>query len=299
MNSKTILKILAVLLVSVNIILFFMVSSVYRSKYYISDGYIENTVSIFEKDGITVKAGAIPQKRFPGNVYSMSADTDYYEKVSANITGEAVATRFLIPGGYEILTESGKSVEFADGYFFKYLYRADYVPEKVNGTESVSYGTKRRIEESIESFLSAGDDGYYPSELTVSDIKLDSEKGIYSASVTQTAAKTPIYGHTLSVILDKDENVLYAEGKWSFTYDAERYTSQIYDQVNILFIDKAEAADDKPTSVHKVSPCYIIYRDEASSSVLFVPAWKIEYEGGAYKIYDAVNGNVAVTSTDR
>ena len=142
MNSKNILRLLAILLVAVNVILLLMVASVYKQKYYVDKSYIENTYKIFSEEGITITEGAIPNEKLSGHIFSASIDEDYYETVAENLTGETISTRFMIPGGYALTTESGKSLEFSEDYYFKYLAVEDINVSLSSDTEYASRSGK-------------------------------------------------------------------------------------------------------------------------------------------------------------
>lgn len=299
MNSKNILKLLAVLLVAVNAILLFMVLSVYKEKNYIDESYINNTYGIFNEENISIESGAIPNERFQGYIYSAAVDEDYYESAAKNITGEGISTRFLIPGGYALTTETGKSLEFSGGYYFKYAFSENesYDISEI-GTDNVSSGTKKKLLRTAEKLICADDEGEYCSETEISDVSYIKKDRIYILTLKKTLDNVEIYGQKLTFVIDEELNVLYAEGNWCFYSNTDRYSSQIYDQVNILFIEKAGRTDeDVPaTAIVSVSPQYILYSNSENPSVLLVPGWKIEYADGSYKIFDAENGNLAKTS---
>lgn len=297
MNSKNILKLLAVLLILANIVLLIMVLSAYKEKYYIDDSYIENTYSIFNNEGIEIESGAIPNEKFSGNIYSAATDEDYYETVAKNITGETISTRFLMPGGFALTTEKGKSLEFSEDYYFKYSFsETETVPLSPFSAETVSYGMKNKLFDLASEFLSAKDEGLYPSDAEILNVSYDQPSELYYIMLAQTVNGVALHGHELLLVIDKEGSVRYAEGKWCFFYNTERYSSQIYDQVNILFIDKASRAEENAPGIIRVAPYYIIYSNEEDSSVLLVPAWRIDYSDGTYKLYDAENGSAAQTS---
>ena len=77
----------------------------------------------------------------------------------------------------------------------------------------------------------------------------------------------------------------------------ERFDSQIYDQVNILFIDKYAGTYDGESGEKqsRVSVLFIQHilsneTEEQRREVYFVPAWEITSGSGNSNVYNAYNG---------
>ena len=302
MNIKKIVRLLLLLLSAVNIILLIMVCSLYKNKYYIDDDYIADAIDIFNADNITITDDAIPSEKLQTYIYSTSGSDNYYEETATALSGDEISLRFRLPDGYTITTVNEDRFEFGSDYYFKYI-KSD-CPEQIENKQQdesngnpISSGIRyNKINKAIKLFLlGKGDSPTYNYSFDIENINYHNTANLYTAELYQTIDDVRIYGKQIKIVLNSEYEILYIEGNWCFSFITDRFSAQIYDQVNILFIDKASDTYDTENGINDVHPYYIMYNDGDNGSALIIPSWKITYSSGKSNVYNAENGELYIT----
>lgn len=313
MNINRVLSILLILLVVVNIYLGVSIYSLYRSRNYIDDDLLTAAVEKFTANGITLHEGAIPTRKQEGYIYVGELDDYNYAGVVKELSGPDSVDNFtLMPDGYKYTLKNGDVFEFKNNYEFSYnleKYKSILADDTSLNIEDlqVATGTEAAaVSEKITAFFKKpAFVGTYPVDIVIDKVLYggkmqESGADVYYAYFYQAIDGVRLKGFDITAIVSAYNSEYYltaAHGRYSFFRITERFDSQIYDQVNILFIDKYAGTYDGETGekiISDVSPVYTAYPGNETEGqrreVYFVPAWKITYGSGNYNVYNAYNG---------
>lgn len=309
MDLKRIKTVMIVLLIAVNAFFLYNIISNYRENNYIDDATISNACEILEKSEIYVERAAVPKKKIDLSVYESFFYDSHNESIVEAVSGSGVERTFSLPDGMRFVSENGDTVEFTGQFGISYLSHAakredDF--EKIiedavfRGeafiVESVYKKTKNMLSDDVSPTVG-------PAKLGVvcAATHFDDKSGYSVIKFTQTMDGTPIYSHDVFCVFDGEE-LLYMSGLWCFLPTDAKYSSQHYDQINILFMEKkniekereenkdAEENAEPEYRIEKVDAVYCTYFNNDKSGVYFIPAWRITYGDGRESVYDAGSG---------
>lgn len=316
MNINRVLNIMLVLLIVVNFYLGVSIYSLYRSRNYIDEKLLTTAVEKLTANGITLQDGAIPKHKQEGYIYVGELDDYYYKNVASELSGSSIVEDFILPDGYSYTMKSGDVFEFRSNYKFSYnpeKFKAmsdDNVSDNKDLQAATGEETAAVTEKITTFFLKPAFEGAYSIDIVIDKVlyggkkKIDttseSVADVYYAHFYQAIDGVRLKGFDIIATVIKYDGNYYvdaADGRYCFYRITERFDSQIYDQVNILFIDKYAGTYDGESaekSIADVSSVYTAYPGNETEGqrreVYFVPAWKITYGSGNFNVYNAYNG---------
>lgn len=265
------------------------------SRNYISEDMINNAAELLLQRGIVLD-GDVIDRRIIKSANVLYAEFDRYEyclAVARHLSGSGRGAMRLLPDGCEIISQN-KDVTSFDGVF-NISYKTDaIIPQEF---AAIDAGDAASAEKVARAYIGADSGGY----IGQSDDKLsyrlisvgyDGVSGTYMLSYAQTYDKVELGGFELELYI-REEELVGAEGRWCFAYPARSYSSQIIDVINILFKEREYVAglnSVKSRTVEEIKRLYLIYESSDLCTVYFTPGYRIEYEGGEARMYNAVSG---------
>lgn len=257
MNWSKIKSVIILILLLGNIILAYTIISRYLNINYISEESLVTLRDILEDYGVQFDLSIIDRKKPNLYIYEASKDTEYQTKVASELSRSNIAVSFPSPAGSVIIMENGNKYEFENGFSFTYVKSQDdseyymSIFDSINdyaGTTDGKYTEMKYtddLKKIIWDFISKSPSSHEDiSELGKRGIRIsrtifDSEEKCYILSATQTLDEAEISGATVIFIIKQGENEVAAvKGTWYFIQPQKRYSSQLYDQLNILFNEK-------------------------------------------------------------
>lgn len=323
-----------VLLLAVNIFLIYNLVRQYSNTSLIDSDTIQKAVMLLEKSDIYISKDIIPRNKLKNKIYEGAFYTDmeeYYINTAKKLSGNSVTDDFtlhMINNGIKIIENNRADVfEFYNDnvFSFKYSIDSNVSLNSDPGDEEIIYDGSinntgiskcREIEDIINikfsgnSNLSQTDspEGSY-LQTKVKKITYDRKNDVYKAECIQTLDGLEIYGCEAVCIIHAEE-LIYAEGNIIFTGSNNSYNTGLYDQINVLFDEKAyidqqnkenvtgEPTDGKVKTKDEYINCfksiYCINWNTDRSSFYLIPAWYIEYNGETVRIRNAINGNIYI-----
>ena len=326
MNWTSVKNLLIAILVAANLFLIYNVVRQERTRGYIDENEIRGAVELLSKDGLTVGEDKIPREKFKAPVYESIYSDEYYTEAAEALSGSKREMLYTLPeGGISITTEDGSAFDFDTEFGFRYVsfdisdasaytdITADnfYLFSKTKA-EPVAKHLKNLSERAAE-FLDKQLHGDDTLEAMIKASCYDAEKDITYLLASQVLDGYEVYSH-FAICVFEGEKLVYAHGRWYFADLDDKYSTELRDQVNILFTnletlkeetlspsgetgentgsDSDETKNIAPTTVSSISPCYIIYWNSEKTSLFFIPAWQIDHIGDRTFVYNAANGTV-------
>lgn len=328
MNWNKIKTFLIALLLCVNVYLLYMLNAQYRINYLIDPDMKRDTIELLADSGIAVEDATIPNRLISCSVYESAYGDSYYETVLRAVSGTEDYSLHMMTNGIKcIVGSSGDVYEFYDSPQFSMKYIAggtenedawyealfeklplDYASSA--GDSSVSAGNlkKNRLRKIAEAFLSPSDEYAADGENSVSDVSL----GIKAAYYDKESKKYVVYAYQICedcAIEDGDirlilsggitgGNVEYASGTVVWLVGANKYSSELIDQLNILFKEReyseseGDETDGETRTITSVASEYCVNWNAQRDTFYLIPAWRIEYLSGITRIHNAINGAV-------
>jgi hypothetical protein len=267
------------------------------SRNYISDDMINNAVALLERDGIIVDASKIDRRIIShGEVKFTEFDKySYYLLAAELLSGSEREELRILPNGCEITSKNKDVTLFDDSFNISYKTDAD-IPDAF---EEISKNDIGYVVELLDRYLVAKDGNYYGnSEAELSyEIKAaayDSKSGMSRITCSQTLDKMPLGDFELDMYF-LDGKLVFCSGTWCFAVPETEYSSQMLDVINILFKEREYLADIRgreEKTVLRIDRIYAIYQNDDQSGIYYTPAYRIVYEEGESRIYNAVDGNL-------
>ena len=312
MNWTSVKNMLILMLVAANMFLLYNISVQRRSRSYIDEDEVINAVSLLDDRGLSVDVSCVPLSRFDADIYESVYGEDYFNRTAELLSGSKRQNATIIPNGILIVTENGASFEFDSSLGFVYTknstisasaytdINADNFDEYAGIYDKPGKSQTSELERIVTGFLSAG----YGSE-SLFDIRIDGciqdpNSGNYYIKASQLLDGLSVYGHGAVCAVSGGELVA-AWGHWYFFDFDTSYNSDLYDQVNILFLDletlegrrESEAAgqssEEPLPGVVSVDACFATYWNAEKTALYFIPAWQIGHTDGTLIVYNAAN----------
>ncbi len=310
-DLKRIKTVMILILVAINAFFVYNLVSDHLEKNYINDATVKNAVEILTREGIEIDVSAVPKKKLTLPIYESIFDEEHNEKVVALFSDADIESTFSIPDGMRFVTKNADQIEFSEEFGIVFVSgESDRYTDfsnmiaSVPQTDFLPAETDDALIKSVKEMLSADTSasvGYAKLGAQCTGVYDDETTGYRFLRFSQTMDKTPIYGHDIICVAD-GEKLLYLEGLWSFLSTDAEYSSQLYDQVNILFMEKKsidavkaehEAAGLEVQTeyrIEKIDSVYCTYFNDSKTGIYFIPAWRITYFDGSESVYDALNG---------
>jgi len=237
-------------LIAVNIFFIINLRVQYVNTRLISEDTRRTASEILYKSKIVIDADTIPDVKPNLVIYENSCGEDYHERVVTKITGTENFTRHMINNGTKcILGDSGDEFEFSDQNRFEVTYKkntgsasapdADYISAFNSSGTAVPNDTSSdmALKYAIRRFLFPGGDTSY--DIVCRTVRYDTANGWYVVTAEETVDGYPLASQSGIVFVIKDGEVIYMSGEVMVLGFENDYSTELYDQVNILFTEKA------------------------------------------------------------
>ncbi len=317
MSWKSIKSVMIVILLGVNLWLVYLLVGRYMAQTYFSPDVLQNTVEILARDGIHMRAEQIDAKKRDADIYEAVMAADYYDSVAAIFTESPIHETFPTPTGVRMIADNGDTLSFSGSFGVNFLAGEQVWEElssiaawTVRAGEPIDPGHRsmRGLREALEARLDT--DTAVGSGVTVhAKLVLDAAYrfGAYTLfRCSQALDGKPISGHSVDCLFDESGRLLWLDGTWGFLSLTRNYSAPLYDQINILFMEKAACLEQReadaahaaePLTLASMQSCYILNTapdpTDGGSRVYYSPAWAIAYTDGTTRIYSAVTGEAA------
>lgn len=330
MNWSSVKNLLIAILVAANLFLIYNVVRQGRTLRYVDEEEILGAIEILSRDGLDVSFEDIPKEKFEASVYESLYSDEYYTEAAEALTDSKRELLYTLPeGGISIGTEDGSTVEFDTEFGFRYVRfdisdAAAYTEITADNFNSFSKNKSELASSELKSFSKkasdildkiVGDDSALSSRVVQSFYDRNTDVTYLLAEQTLDGYK--VHSHYALCVFEGGK-LVFAQGRWYFAPLDEKYNTELYDQVNILFTDlemlrsgSVELLDDdltdiaeglqtsvdipdedEPIEVKSMSACYAIYWNSEKTSLFFIPAWQIEHNNTLDVVYNATNGTV-------
>lgn len=312
MKWKNIKTLLIILFTAVTVYLSVMIGIRYRETYYISDQVMRDAIELLGNAGIKVSEEIIPKKLTKYDV----VEGEYSKNYFADNTG--ISSKFDDFTSYATPTGSIKYINNVNGSAYEHFSPFGIVYQKT--TDSIA-GVDYKYEisdsdveidvktieskvknEMIELFGSGTVSRESGSGFSVRVMSAyhDQILGIYKVNLIQTVNGCEIYGNNLYVEIDAS-GLTYLSGNMILNKSHSSYTADLYDQINILFIEKSHLDSSEEETEGKIDKTvtgmetvYCVTWSYDRSKFYLIPSWKIVYADGTDSIINAINGKVYV-----
>lgn len=330
MNWSSVKNLLIAILVAANLFLIYNVVRQGRTIRYVDEEELRGAIELLARDGLIVNFDDVPMEKFKAHVHESFYSDEYYTDAAEALTGSERALLYTLPeGGISVGTEDGSTVEFDTEFGFRYLKfdisdSSAYTEITADNFEAFSKNKSELASSELKSHSkkaaevlnkAAGDDGQL--SLEVKDSCYDERTDTTYLLTAQTLDGYEVCSHYALCVFKGDELVC-ASGRWYFAPLDEKHSTELYDQVNILFTDlealstqnialleegPSDLPEDTQTSVEdhvsgepiqvtSMSACYAVYWNSEKTSLFFIPAWQIEHNNGRSVVYNAANGTI-------
>ncbi|MBQ2767849.1 MAG: hypothetical protein IJF49_07215 [Clostridia bacterium] len=300
------------LLLIVNVWMIFLLVQRHIEQSYLNADALQNAVEILAEDEIYLPVDQLDQERRDAEIYAAVREEDYYESAAAFFTASPIADIFPTPSGLRILTEAGDSISFSTAYGVTFVRagenrdalteRAAQIAAEGEKVSVHSFGL-RNLRAKIEQCLNStvGNGGGVAANARLHFDAAYRMDNLYLVRCSQTIDDRDVLSHSVLCLYTADGELLYLDGTWSFLSLMRNYSAQLYDQINILFIEKATVDELRAggeisgaLTMESLSLCYVLTSggsaDSGDTMVYFAPAWKITYTDGSSRVYHAVTG---------
>ncbi len=326
MNWSSVKNLMIAILVAANLFLVYNVGRQGRTLRYVDEEEIRGAIELLARDGLSVHFDDVPKEKYKAHIYESLYSDEYYTEVAEALTSSKRELLYALPeGGVSIRTENGSTVEFDTDFGFRYTrfdnldasayteITADSVTSFLEGKSEIVASEVKSYSKKAEEILSkaVGEDSELSSSVKL--VRCEPGTNITYVLAAQMLDGYEVYSHYAFCVFEDDE-LVYASGHWYFAPLDEKYTTELYDQVNILFSDleaiRSGAAvlhggdgedakngvgdirENEPIAVNSMSACYVVYWNSEKTSLFFIPAWQIEHNNGGNIVYNAANGTV-------
>ena len=105
---------------ALNLFLLYMIREQARESEYLPEVSVQQIVKLLEKDGITIKDGALSRKKATPSLYGGTMGASYYTDTASAVSGSAVSLSFPSPSGVVLSMENGDRCAFDGGFRIRY-----------------------------------------------------------------------------------------------------------------------------------------------------------------------------------
>ncbi len=312
MRWNSIKTVMIVILLGVNLWLVWLLSGRFDARNYFDDATVQNAVEILGRDGIHLAPEQIDTRKREADLYVADMPEDYHERLAAVFTGGSpVGEAYPTPTGQRMIAENGDTVTITGNFGVGYLaagqnreqlaVSAEWAVRLLEPIDPKQRGL-RGLRETLSERLTAGvSDSAATAPL---GIRIRYEAAYRFGTYTLFVCRQEIDGkavadHTVRALFDEAGKLVWLDGIWSFLSLSGNYSAPLYDQINILFMERTArlgAEGDEELALHlaAMTSCYVLTpvadADGEGSTVYFSPAWQIIYADGENVTYSAVTG---------
>lgn len=316
---------LILLFAAVDIFFLFNLYRQYMNQNYIDERVLTNTATLLADAGISVADDAIPDRLFEENVVECLYGEDYYEKIFQNLGGGDDYSSFIKTGalgqGMKFTSDANNiTAEFYSGFYLRYVYgdvqtRESELSDYLTALSGINPDGMDSMDEKILSKLeSVGNRQLRALSRILGKLKLaEGDSDIEVKFVIEACAYDAVHNRYLincreyveniavcdssALAIVEDGELIWLSGKVLFFEISGSYTTDLYDQVNILFDEKAyveEHADEitVPCEILKMDIVYCVSWYSGGDLYYLIPAWRVAYSDGSVRIRSAMNGSL-------
>ena len=316
MRWKSIKTVMIFILLGVNLWLVYLLAGRYMAQTYLGQDVLVNTVEILQRDGIVISSEQIDPKKRDADIYEAEMAEDYYDRVAEIFTASPIRETFPTPTGMRMIADNGDTMTFSGSFGVDYLAGgfereeilaiAEFAVRTGDGLAPEQHslrGLREMLAAALDSDTASGSGATVHAKLSFDAAWRFGDYLLFRCS--QTLDGRPVGGHCVDCLLDeKKGELLWIGGTWSFLPLLRSYSAPLYDQINILFIEKAACLEarendaEAPTTqvLDALEFCYMLNttaNSDGGKRVFYSPAWRIAYTDGTVRIYSAVTGEAA------
>lgn len=284
MNWKHVKNLFLLLLIGVNLLLFYFVYTDYSETAFTDPVTAVHTASILQKDGILVAPSLLAARNDSVQTRSVSYDREsYLTAVAAFLLGKEPDGVYLLPSGIRAETTAGARVYL--GNDLSVSYRAPdggMAAEAALAKNTALPLTDEEKETTVAAFAAALD---LPAE-AIEDARYSKGGGCTFLRLEQRVGDIPIAGLSCTFGMAGDR-IVYVEGRHFFGAPETNEEAPILNRVNILLSERDRGVRGTVTAI---TLCYALYEEAESETLRFVPAYEVRYADGNTSIVNAISG---------
>ena len=314
MNFKSIKIFLILLLLAINVFLLYNYISYEKSSAKIEPETVEEVVSILDNNGIGLDGALIPLNYPQADIIESGFDSTYYESLASAISfSERESVNIMPDNSLRLIMKNGDCLVLNRRFEFDFTTKEkqseNYSKELVTLINSSSFfdteltNAEKKI---IDNFVYPKAFGESVSAFSYQINAVRSDNNVKIIKLSQTIDNIYIREHTMFVELCTDK-ISRAYGTWFFPQNSERYSSELYDQMSVLFAEldykksliNADNGDSDASDVQNDASDgyeitgldfnYCIYWNASQDGIFFIPSWKISTSTNETRYYNAVN----------
>ena len=330
MNWSSVKNLLIAILVAANLFLVFNIVRQDRTRAYISESELHDAIELLDARGYSVSADTVPMKKFKAPVFESRYGDEYYTDVAEALAASEREMLFTLPsGGISISTKNGAWMEFDNEFDFRYSafdnpntaayteITADTFAGKSGSEGTLGTAKMKSLSSSATNFLCKLQDSDSELSAKITGGFIGSDGYTYILA-EQYLGEYKVYSHYAVCVFEGDK-LIFAHGRWYFSKTNEDYSTELCDQINILFSDmatlksmsasaytaeddgeavsgapntSADAQEIKLSAVSAITPCYAVYWNSNKTALYFIPAWQIDHIDSLTIVYNATNATV-------
>jgi len=314
MRWKSIISVMIVILLGVNLWLAYLLVGRYAAQTYFSQEVLQNTIEVLARDGILVRTEQIDAKKRDADIYAAAMAADYSDSVAAIFTNSPIHETFPTPTGVRMIADNGDTLSFSGSFGINFVAGgmvgeemssiAEWAVRAGDAVDPGQYamrGLREVLEARLDTDTAGGSGVTVHAKLSMDAAYRFGDYVLFRCS--QALDDMPISGHTVDCLFDETGRLLWLDGTWGFLSLMRNYSAPLYDQINILFMEKAECLEQREAEAETAAAtmtlssmqfCYILHTAadpaEGGSRVYYSPAWEIVYTDGTTRTYSAVTG---------
>lgn len=282
MNWKQVKTLLILVLLAVNLLLFYLAARFYAQRNLTSEETAVRAVSLLKESGIDVSADLLSVENDQADTwYCEYIKDDYLYLTATALLGAEPSRVYLLPDGLRAEGADGAVVRLGDDLSVRYIaggtdaeeWRADFHSAKETKKDS---SAEQKI---LEKLL------FTESGSFAEAVFYERGERIF-VEIEQSQDGTPVFGMNCVFGFSGGE-MRYAEGKCFFMRPSDLQSAPILNRINILFSEKASGIRG---TVYKIELCYTLYESAKESRMYFIPAYTVLYADGTVSVVNALSG---------
>ncbi len=289
MNWKHVKNLFLLLLIAVNLLLFYFVYSDYSETAFTDPVTAENVAALLRADGISVSETLLTKKNDTAKTLSVPYDREQYLLTAAAVLlGAAPDGIYLLPNGIRAETADGESAVLLGDLTISYRGKdsGNAAAEVCRQPSAHAPLSEEALETAVKAFSALLD---LPEE-TVQAADIYAKEGFTFLTITQSADGIPFSGITCTFGMTRGA-LVYAEGRHFFGAPQQSEEAPLLNRVNILLKERERGTRGTVTDI---SLCYALYEATESESLLFVPAYTVTYADGSVSTVNAISGDIVL-----
>ncbi len=318
--------VLIILFAAADIFFLFNLYRQYMNDHYLDEDLLIQTEHLLSEAGISVAEEAVPIKLFTENVVECVYGEDYYEKIFLRLGGGEDYNSFIKTGvlgqGMKFTSDANNitaefygdfslrcvmgDIQTRENELAEYLTSltgetadgmAEISPDILAALEPVSSARLRKLNRILESVpIIEGENDKLKVSLRIESCAYDAAHDRYLINCREYVEDYVIHDSGALVIVEGEE-LVWLSGSMIFFEIGNSYSTELYDQINVLFDEKAYVEEN---SEEEASSCEILSMElvycvswySGGDVYYIIPAWQVGYSDGTVRIRSALNGSL-------